>query len=268
MQLFVRASRWRQQQSMAAGMRKPNFSFYSHSIMCNYLLSYTSVTLFITEICKTHTLNPAWQEHFPHLVQLFIKLAELGDFLHDLFPHEEWRVKHGVLLAVEDPQGVIDQSLLQEHQRALNATQEKTNTWAAGLLICRSGGEKRWSRVIFSLGVSVQVKNFILVKNQACFCLFTLQLCPKLVFELTFKKYPLLPATIAPLSPSKPSIMTTRSTWEYFFWVVQSPQVRSTLLSASCQQETRGNVISYCRIRRRQLVCDRKSFRFSKLKNY
>lgn len=35
-----------------------------------------------------------------YLVQLVIKLAELGDFLHDLFPHEEWCVEHGVLLAM------------------------------------------------------------------------------------------------------------------------------------------------------------------------
>ena len=65
------------------------------------------------------------KKKLPHLVKLLVKLAELGDFLHDLFPHEEGRVQHGVLLAVEDPQGVIDKSLLQEHQRALNATQER-----------------------------------------------------------------------------------------------------------------------------------------------
>lgn len=50
---------------------------------------------------------------------------------------------------------------------------------------------------------------------------------------LTFRKYPRLPATTAPFSPSKPSTITTRSTWEYFFLTVQSPQILSTLLSAS-----------------------------------
>lgn len=43
---------------------------------------------------------------------------------------------------------------------------------------------------------------------------------------------------MAPFSPSYPSTMTTRSTWEYFFCTVQSPQVRSTLLSASWERET------------------------------
>lgn len=61
-----------------------------------------------------------------YLVKLFVKLAELGDFLHDLFPHKEGRVQHGVIPAVENPQGVIDQSLLQEHQRPLNTTVKKT----------------------------------------------------------------------------------------------------------------------------------------------
>lgn len=37
-----------------------------------------------------------------NLVKLIIKLAELCNLLHDLFPHEERRVKHGVILAVED----------------------------------------------------------------------------------------------------------------------------------------------------------------------
>ncbi|KAF3860034.1 hypothetical protein F7725_000289 [Dissostichus mawsoni] len=47
--------------------------------------------------------------------QLIIKLAELRHFLHDLFPHEEGRVERGVVLAVEEPQAVVDESLLQEH---------------------------------------------------------------------------------------------------------------------------------------------------------
>lgn len=56
-----------------------------------------------------------------YLVELLIKLAELGHFLHDLLPHEEGRVEHGVALVVQDPHGVVDQRLLQEHQRSLNA---------------------------------------------------------------------------------------------------------------------------------------------------
>lgn len=51
---------------------------------------------------------------------------------------------------------------------------------------------------------------------------------------------------MAPFSPSNPSIITTRSTWEYFFWTVQSPQVRSTLLSASCPAERQKRGMSAC----------------------
>lgn len=56
-----------------------------------------------------------------YLVELLIELAELSHFLHDLLPHEERRVERGVVLAVQDPQGVVDQRLLQEHQGSLKA---------------------------------------------------------------------------------------------------------------------------------------------------
>lgn len=59
-----------------------------------------------------------------YLVKLFIKLAELGDFLHDLLPHEERSVEHGVFLVVEDPQGIIDKRLLKKHQRPLNSSEK------------------------------------------------------------------------------------------------------------------------------------------------
>lgn len=59
------------------------------------------------------------QKKSAYLVKLFIKLAELGHFLHDLLPHEEGCVQHAVTLAMQHPEGVIDESLLQEHQWAL-----------------------------------------------------------------------------------------------------------------------------------------------------
>lgn len=73
-----------------------------------------------------------------YLVELLIKLAELGHFLHDLLPHEEGRVEHGVALAVQDPHGVVDQRLLQEHQRSLNAARGGER---------RRGEERRQERV-------------------------------------------------------------------------------------------------------------------------
>lgn len=51
----------------------------------------------------TSILHAPIQRQPPYLVKLFIKLAELGNFLHDLLPHEERCVEHGVVLAVEDP---------------------------------------------------------------------------------------------------------------------------------------------------------------------
>lgn len=59
----------------------------------------------------------------PYLVKFFIKLAELGHFLHDFLPHEERRVEHAVILPMQHPEGVIDESLLQEHQRALTTAE-------------------------------------------------------------------------------------------------------------------------------------------------
>lgn len=69
-------------------------------------------------------LNPS-QKKSAYLVKLFIKLAELGHFLHDLLPHEEGRVQHAVTLTMQDPEGVIDESLLQEHQWALRAPRQR-----------------------------------------------------------------------------------------------------------------------------------------------
>lgn len=78
-----------------------------------------------------------------YLVKLFIKLAQLGDLLHDLLPHEERRVEHGVLLAIEDPQGVINESLFQEHQRSLNTTDRtESNFTTAAFLVYKSGSQR------------------------------------------------------------------------------------------------------------------------------
>lgn len=43
-----------------------------------------------------------------NLVELIVKLAELSDLLHDFFPHEEGCVQEVVVLAVQDPQCVIN----------------------------------------------------------------------------------------------------------------------------------------------------------------
>lgn len=63
-----------------------------------------------------------------HLVELLVKLAELGHLLHHLLPHEERRVDGSVALGTEALQGVLDQGLLQEHQGTL-----------------RDGGSHGWS---------------------------------------------------------------------------------------------------------------------------
>lgn len=77
-------------------------------------------------------LNPS-QKESAYLVKLFIKLAELGHFLHDLLPHEEGRVQHAVTLTMQYPEGVIDESLLQEHQWALRTPQQrKRKGWECG----------------------------------------------------------------------------------------------------------------------------------------
>ena len=57
--------------------------------------------------------------YYPHLVEHFIEVAELGDLLHDLLLHEEGGVDRRVALAVEDPHGILDKSLLQEHRWTL-----------------------------------------------------------------------------------------------------------------------------------------------------
>lgn len=74
-------------------------------------------------VCQVKEMSTEKEQKWAYLVQLFVKLAELGHFLHDLLPHEEGRVQHDVVLAMEDPQGVVDQSLLQEHQRPLNTAE-------------------------------------------------------------------------------------------------------------------------------------------------
>lgn len=60
-----------------------------------------------------------------YLVKFIIKLAELGHLLHDFFPHEEGGVEHLVVLAVEHPQSIIDQCLLQENQWPLQTQKGK-----------------------------------------------------------------------------------------------------------------------------------------------
>lgn len=65
------------------------------------------------------------QKKSAYLVKFFIKLAELGHFLHDLLSHEEGSVQHAVTLTMKHPEGVIDESLLQEHQWALRTPQQR-----------------------------------------------------------------------------------------------------------------------------------------------
>lgn len=55
----------------------------------------------------------------PHLVELLVKLAELGHLLHHLLAHEEGGVHRSVALGEEALQRVLDERLLQEHQGTL-----------------------------------------------------------------------------------------------------------------------------------------------------
>ena len=59
----------------------------------------------------THTIT--------HLVQHLIKVTQLGHFLHDLLPHEEWCVDWSVALTIEDIHGILDQCLLKKHNCTL-----------------------------------------------------------------------------------------------------------------------------------------------------
>ena len=69
-----------------------------------------------------------------------------GYYLHDLLAHEEGGVEGGVALLVEGLQGQLDQTLLQEHGRALqvvappSATKQRHKiTLCTRLLACRHG---------------------------------------------------------------------------------------------------------------------------------
>ena len=50
-----------------------------------------------------------------HLIEHLVKLAELGDFLHNLFPHEEWCVDGGEPFLAKDTESQLDKGLLEEN---------------------------------------------------------------------------------------------------------------------------------------------------------
>lgn len=79
-----------------------------------------------------HSPPPAAAPGPSYLVKLLVELAELGHFLHQLLPHEEGRVEHAVALGVQHPEGVVDERLLQEHQRPLRAAETPWQRTEAG----------------------------------------------------------------------------------------------------------------------------------------
>lgn len=61
-----------------------------------------------------------------HLIKFFIKLAELGHFLHDLLPHEKGSVNGGIAPTSQGAKGILDERLLQEYQDPLE--EQRCNT--------------------------------------------------------------------------------------------------------------------------------------------
>ena len=51
-------------------------------------------------------------EHKIYLIEHFVKVAKLSNFLHDLFLHEERGVEWSEVLAVEKREGKLDERLL------------------------------------------------------------------------------------------------------------------------------------------------------------
>lgn len=60
--------------------------------------------LFWSQECKIPNYWTKNKIYKTNLIELFIKLAQLGNLLHNFFPHEEGCVEEVVVLTVQDPQ--------------------------------------------------------------------------------------------------------------------------------------------------------------------
>lgn len=74
---------------------------------------------------RTYHVTIELCHHTTYLIKFFIKLAELGHFLHDLFPHEEGGVDWSVAPTPQGTQCILDKRLLQEHQGPLRTIHSK-----------------------------------------------------------------------------------------------------------------------------------------------